>query len=144
MRAYSLDLRNRVLADVDGGMSQAATARKYRVSTRWIYNLLQQRETTGDIAPRRGGGRTPLLAAHADQLAQLVEEQPDATLAELREKLGAAVGLSTVWRALAALKITLKKSPECGGAGPSRRRREAEQLAVLTGLVRSRPVGLSR
>lgn len=38
-RAYSVDLRERVLADLDEGMSKAAISRKYRVSTRWIYKL---------------------------------------------------------------------------------------------------------
>lgn len=110
MRAYSMDLRERVLADYDAGMSNEAVARKYRVSSRWVYNLRKRREETGDIAPRRGKtGPKPKLAEHSQRLLQLVEEQPDATLEELRERLGVAVCVTTIWKTLKALGVTLKK-----------------------------------
>ena len=108
--AYSLDLRERVLLDLDAGMSKAAIARNYHVSTRWVYKLQKQREETGDIAPRKGKtGPRPKLSAHVNRLLELVEEQPDASLAELRERLGVAVGITTIWRALRALGVTFKK-----------------------------------
>jgi transposase len=112
-RAYSVDLRERVLADLDEGMSKAAISRTFRVSTRWIYKLQRQREETGDIAPRRGqGGPRPKLAGHVDRLLELVDQQPDASLRELRDRLGAAVCIATVHNALRALGVTFKK----GGA----------------------------
>ena len=115
MGAYSIDLRERVLADFDAGMGNEAVARKYRVSSRWVYKLRRQRTETGEIAPRRGKtGPKPKLAAHVEQLAQLVEEQPDATLNELRQKLGVPVSLTTLWTTLKKLGVTLKKSPAGG------------------------------
>lgn len=112
MRAYSLDLRERVLADFDSGMGNHAVARKYRVSSRWVYKLRQQRSETGQIAPRHGKpGPKPKLAAHTEQLVQLVKGQPDATLSELRERLGVPVSLATIWLTLKKLGLTLKKSP---------------------------------
>ena len=114
MRAYSLDLRERVLADFDAGLGNDAVARKYHVSSRWVYKLRRQRSETGAIAPRRGKtGPAPKLAPYAERLLQLVEERPDATLAELRQRLGLAVSVSTVWKTLKALGVTLKKSPAC-------------------------------
>ena len=75
MGAYSLDLRERVLADYDAGMGNEAVARKYRVSSRWVYKIRRQRSETGDIAPRRGKtGPKPKLAQHAERLLQLLEE----------------------------------------------------------------------
>lgn len=110
MRAYSIDLRERVLADFDAGMGNEAVARKYHVSGRWVYKLRRQREQTGDIAPRKSiSGAKPKLAEYADQLIQLVEEEPDLTLAELREKLGVSVSLGTIWNMLKRLGLTLKK-----------------------------------
>ena len=110
MRAYSLDLRERVLLDRDAGISKAAVARKYRVSTRWIFKLEKQRETTGDIAPCRShAGPKRKLAEHTERLLQLVEEQPDATLRELRDRLGVPVSLATIWNTLQALGVTFKK-----------------------------------
>lgn len=114
MAAYSIDLRKRVLADWDEGLGTNAVARRYRVSPEWVRKLRRQRDQTGDIAPRRGKpGRKPKLAEHGEQLKQLVDESADATLSELRDKLGVPVSSSTVWRALKALGVTLKKSPAC-------------------------------
>lgn len=114
MRPYSVDLRERVLADYDAGMGNEAVARKYRVSSRWVYKLRMQRAETGDIAPRRGNtGPKPKLAEHTERLLQLVEEQPDATLEELRDRLGVPVCIGTVWNTLKALGVTLKKGYAC-------------------------------
>lgn len=111
MRAYSLDLRERVLADLDEGMTKASVARKYRVTTRWLYNLQKRREETGDIGPRRGKpGRKPKLAGHEERLLELVREQPDASLDELRGRLDVQVSISALWVALKKLGVTLKKS----------------------------------
>ena len=115
MRAYSTDLRERVLMDFDTGMGNDAVARKYRVSSRWVYKLRRQRSETGQIAPRRGKtGPQPKLAGHEEQLVELVAAQPDATLSELRERLGVPVSLTTVWATLKKLGVTLKKSPAGG------------------------------
>lgn len=115
MGAYSIDLRERVLADFDAGMGNDAVARRYRVSSRWVYKLRRQRSETGEIAPRRGKtGPKPKLAAHVEQLTRLVEEQPDATLSELRQRLGVPVSLTTLWTTLKKLGVTLKKSPAGG------------------------------
>jgi transposase len=50
MRAYSMDLRERVMADVDGGMKSRDAAIKYRVSVHWISKLKRIRKQTGSIA----------------------------------------------------------------------------------------------
>lgn len=115
MRPYSMDLRTRVLADYDSGVTTQAIAEKYRISTKCVRDLRQLREETGQLAPRQSKtGPKPKLAEHTEQLATLVQEQPDATLEELQQRLPVQVGLSTIWRALAALGVTLKKSPACG------------------------------
>ena len=114
MGAYSIDLRSRVLADFDAGLGNEAVARKYRVSSRWVYKIRRQRAETGSIAPRRGQtGPRPKLASHTEQLLQLVKEQPDATLSELRDQLGVSVCVATLWKTLKVLGVTLKKSPAC-------------------------------
>ncbi|MBY0513403.1 MAG: IS630 family transposase [Gemmataceae bacterium] len=62
MRAYSTDLRDRVLADCDDGMATAAAAAKYRVSASWVRRVKQRRVATGETAPRAGGrGPKPSL-----------------------------------------------------------------------------------
>jgi transposase len=110
MQAYSMDLRVRVMADVDGGLGTKATAAKYRVSADWVRKLKRFRRLTGSFAPRvqRVSHATKLDDKLAD-LQQLVEQRPDATLRELRDALGVPVSLGTIWRALRRLEMTFKK-----------------------------------
>lgn len=111
MQAYSMDLRRRVLADSDAGMPTKPVAEKYGVSRTWVRSLKQRRRETGEIAPRVGGGRKPKI--DRTRLAALVQKQPDATLMELRERLGVECSLSALWMALNAMRITFKKK-RCG------------------------------
>jgi len=112
MQAYSLDLRRRVLTDSDAGQSTSRVAQKYRVSPAWVRRLKQRRRETGEIAPRRSGGRRPQIIDRP-RLAALVEKQPDATLIELRARLGVKCSLSGLWKALDRLRVTFKKK-RCG------------------------------
>ena len=112
MQAYSVDLRERVVADREAGLGTAAVAAKYRVSPAWVRRLMQRYRATGQVAPKqRTQYRPPILAPYLAQLAALIAAQPDATLAELRAALGVPVSLATVWRAVRDLGLTLKKSP---------------------------------
>lgn len=109
MKAYSMDLRERVLADCDAGMEVRQVAVKYRVSESWIRRLRQRRRENGEVAPRKSGhAAEPRWLAHRERLEALVNEQPDVTLAELRERLGIDVSLQTLARALRVLQLTFK------------------------------------
>jgi transposase len=132
MKAYSQDLRERVVRACDEGRgTRPYLAKLFGVSTAWIRRLLQRRRETGSIAalPPAGGSPPKMDADRCGRLLLLVAEQPDATLAELRDRLGAPVHLSTVARTLARLGLTVKKSPAGCGAGPSRRAAETRRLA---------------
>lgn len=110
MEAYSMDLRSRVIADCDAGMSTQAVAAKYRVSGSWVRKVKQIRRETGQIGPRKQRvSHATKLDAHLEQLQKLITEKPDATLRELRDQLGVSVGLATLARALHRLKLTFKK-----------------------------------
>src|SRR5262245_45190854 len=92
MKPCSMDLRERVLADCDAGMATAAVAAKFSVSTAWVRRLLQRRRQTGEVAPRQGRhGPKPSWDAYADRLRDAVRQTPDATLAELRQRLNLTV-----------------------------------------------------
>ena len=111
MRAYSMDLRERVLADCDAGQTTKPVAERYGVSRTWVRSLKQRRRETGEIAPRKGGNRKRKI--DRARLAGLVRDDPDATLAELRERLAIRCALSSIWTVLRDLKLTFKKS-RCG------------------------------
>jgi transposase len=112
MKPYSQDLRERVVRACDEGRgTRQQIADLFGVSTAWIRRLLQRRRQTGSFAarPHAGGPPPKMDPAHYGRLVVLVHEQPDATLAELRDRLGAPVHLSTIGRALCRLGMTIKK-----------------------------------
>ena len=118
MRAYSADLRERVFLDCDAGLTTRAVAAKYRVSESWVRRLKQRRREAGEVAPRfRRVTRVPILAPHAEGLRRLIAERPDRTLRELRDCLGVAASLATLWKAVRRLGLTVKKK----SSGPPNR-----------------------
>ena len=120
MAAYSMDLRLRVLADSDAGSPTKQVALKYGVSRTWVRWLKQRRRETGNIEPGRSTGRPRKI--DRDKLAALVKRFPDATLVELRDKLGIECSPSSIWMALSAMRITFKKNASGRRAGSSGRR----------------------
>ena len=115
-KALSIDLCERVVAVIDGGLSRRQAAARFEVSVSSAIRWHALARRTGDATPRRQGGdrRSGRIEAHADVILSAVSKQPDITLAELRELLtghGVSVGIATVWRFFARRKITLKKSP---------------------------------
>jgi transposase len=113
MKAYSMDLRERVVAACDRGEgTREEIARRFRVGIAWVYRLLQRRRETGSIEPKpHGGGQKPAFdPPAAERLRQAVADRPDATLEELREAIGVACGTSAVHRALEKLGLPRKKS----------------------------------
>ena len=134
MRAYSVDLRQRVIDDCDAGVGTKAVAEKYSVSPSWVRKLKKQKRDTDSIEPRTAPtGPKPALAAHEGRLRELVRANPDRTAAEYRELLGVGVAVVTVWRAVRRLGFTHKKSPPRGRAEPARRGPEAGRVADRNG-----------
>lgn len=111
MRAYSNDLRERIVAAVQRSEhSIRQIAHLFMVSTSCVVRLLQHQRRTGSVQPKpHPGARRKLDAAADARLLELVREQPDATLAELRDRLGVRCSLMTIVRALQRSHITRKK-----------------------------------
>ena len=111
-KAYSLDLRERVLNACDQGASAAQVAVHYTVSESFIDKLKRRRRESGTLAPKpHAGGRQPLLADQSETLRAQLQAKPDTTLAELRDALVQPVALSTLWYHLDRLGLTFKKKP---------------------------------
>jgi transposase len=111
MEAYSLDLRKRVLARCDAGHGTKQVAEEFDVSPAWVRRLKQRRREHNTIAPvvRKLPDQHTLKEADRQQLRQLVDRNPDATLRELREMLDDKASVVTIWRALRDLRLSLKK-----------------------------------
>lgn len=111
-----MDLRERVMAALDEGESSLEVAARLGVHDSWVRKLRRRRERTGTIAPSpHGGGPERVLDGDGVQtLRDALEAHNDATLEELRQELakrGRRVSLTSVWRALVRLGMTLKKNP---------------------------------
>lgn len=130
MRAYSQDLRERVLRDSDAGLIAEAVAEKYHVSPAWVRRLKQRRRETGEVEPRaQRYGPHPMLAPHLSTLAALIQARPDRTLLELKDALGTPASVPTIWRAVTALGFTIKKNGPRVRTGPPRHRGRAGAVA---------------
>jgi len=115
-KPLSVDLRDRVVTAVEGGMSRRQAAARFGVSISSAIRWTALARRTGDVRPKRQGGdkRSARVEAHAPLILGAVADKPDVTLAELQAILaerGVAVAVSTLWRFFARRKITLKKSP---------------------------------
>ncbi len=112
-KTLSLDLRKRIVDCYDEGeRTQKEVADRYRVSVGMVKKLLAQRKRTGDLAPRHGhSGRKALLTSiHRRRIGQLVKDQPDVTLEELRERLQLTCTIQAIHYVLRDLKLTFKKN----------------------------------
>lgn len=112
MRAYSIDLRERVLAACDGKEgTRRAIAKQFKVSEDWIYKMIKQRRELGTIEPQyhRCGRKAIFQGKSLKHLKALVEQQPDRTLEELRDLSGKPCSIMAVARALDRLGGRYKK-----------------------------------
>jgi transposase len=114
-KPLSNDLRSRVVAAVEGGMTRRSVARVFDIAPSTAIKWVDQWRRTGDVSakPKGGDRRSHRIEAHADEILALIEETPDITLAELADHLETAHGLvvsqSTVWRLLDRRGLTFKK-----------------------------------
>ena len=112
MRAYSIDVRQRIVAAVEAGEhTLGALAELFSVHLSTIVRLLQRFRTTGSVQPKphAGGPRPKLDAPATARLLESVRQEPDATLAELRDQLGVDCSSVTIFRTLKRNGITRKK-----------------------------------
>ena len=110
MKAYSLDLRERVAAAcAQPGRTIGAVATQFSVSVSFVEKLLHRPRTSGSLAarPHRSGPAPLLDAAARAELGACLRQQPDATLDELCVWVaalgGPAVSPAPVGRAVQAL-----------------------------------------
>src|SRR5476649_607472 len=87
-KPYSMDLRERVVAAIEGGESthQAAARFSIGIATAGVWARLKR--ATGDVRPaKQGKPRGAVLDAHAEFILGALAEAPDTTLDEMVERL---------------------------------------------------------
>jgi transposase len=145
MTPYSQDLRQRVVEAIrrgDGSVRQIAS--RFLVSASFVTRLLRLHRTTGSVQPRPHGGGNPAVLGPEDlgRLRELIRQQPDATLAECRQRLGLSCSTMTISRALRKLGLPRKKKvPRAQEQGrPEVQEQRREFCARLAGVAPERLV----
>jgi transposase len=115
VKSYSLDLREKVLnAVLKQDVPQLEVARTFGISRQFISNLLRRHRAGQSIEAKPRGGTKPKLSSdHQQTLRQLVSEQNDRTIEQLRrllvERGGPELSRATIGRWLVRLKLPRKK-----------------------------------
>jgi len=109
------DLRIRLVAAVEGGMSCRAAARQFRVGDATVIRLMERYRQTGSVAPAKMGGHRPrVLEDERDWILARVAHEPDITTRRLADELaerGIKVSHVSVWNLLKRAEQSHKKRP---------------------------------
>ena len=117
-KAYSADLRRRVIEEVETGASRREAAEHFAIDPSSAVRWLQCWSDTGRCAPKPRGGSTSALEQHAEKILALVGKRPDLTLEEIVAellKLRIRTSKSAVSRFFQRHEITFKKKESPGG-----------------------------
>lgn len=126
MKAYSQDLRDRVIRALDRGDRPADIARRFEVSRVFVYEVKRRLERTGQRTSQPvGGKRVSKLAPLEQTIRGWIEAKPDLTLEELSERLqrhaDVKLTLPAIWHQLNRWGLSFKKNSTRRRARASRR-----------------------
>lgn len=114
-KVYPLELRRRVVAHVEEGHSHRSTATHFKVSVKFVNDMVKLKRETGSLAPRafpgqKGRGK---LEPYKNWLKERIQTKGDITLdqlvLELHEQFDVTVHRWTVCRVLHQLGLSHKK-----------------------------------
>src|SRR4051794_3202594 len=113
MKAYSEDLRRKIVAALERGGSKTQTARLFGVSLSSVKSYARTVRQGVSLAPKKRPGRPPKVGEKAERLLQAdIEERPAATISDRRRLLeriaGTSVSDSTVGRLLKRMGFSRK------------------------------------
>ena len=113
-KPYSMDLRERVVLAIEGGMSTRAAAARFSIGIATAGAWARLKRATGSVAPpKQGKPKGSVLDAHADFILGMIKAVPDTTLDEMVEHLAEARGVTVVrtavWKFLDRHQQTHKK-----------------------------------
>jgi transposase len=114
-RAYSQDLRDRVIGASLSGTPARQAAARFGIGVATAIVWVRRARATGErTARRQGQPRRSKLDPHREFLLRLIAETPDTTLVEmqarLRDERGVSASIGTIWTFLDRCDLTVKKS----------------------------------
>lgn len=115
MKSCSMDLRERIIAAREEGLSGAEVATRFRVSKRSVERYWKLYLSTGHVRARqRGGYKKSRLEGHEDRLRDWIRKDPGLTLEEMRvrcaSELRVKIGINALWQRLDKLGLSFKKN----------------------------------
>ena len=116
-KPYSLDLRKRVVAAIEGGMSRNQAAKQFGVAISTAIGWMQRVDETGSVAPGQMGGHKPKAISGRARPVIAADQAGDFTLRGLVAELGRRglkVDYHSVWDFVHAEKLSFKKSVAAG------------------------------
>ena len=113
-RAYSQDLRERVIEAALSGPSFRQAAARFHVGVSTVIGWVGRLRDSGELSARRQGRPRGLkLEPHKDFLLPLIEAEPDMTIEKMQERLrrdrGVEASIGTIWTFLDRCRLTFKK-----------------------------------
>jgi transposase len=115
-RAYSLDLRQRVIEKRRAGKNVTEIITELNVSKTFVYDMIALEKETGEISPRKGkpGRKASINETDLERMRLEILKKPDITLEELKETLKLNVAISTICDAINyRLDLRYKKNSSC-------------------------------
>ena len=138
-----MDLRQRIVDAYDqGDTTRQKVAERFGVSLAFVKKLLSRRKRFGTIAPflDRVGRKRAISPEGQQALRKHLSHHPGATLSELRDAVGLACSLVTVFNTLRRMKLTYNKNASGRRTGPSGNPGSEEGLArKMRGMDRRTP-----
>ncbi len=125
IKAYGEELRKRIIKAREEGQSGALVARRYQITVRTVERYWRRYCETAEIGPKKlGGYRKSKLAPYESDLLRWIEQQPDLSLSELRERcrerLRVAVSINALWYRLERMGLSVKKNDARRRTRPTR------------------------
>jgi transposase len=133
-KPHPVELRQRVVDHVAEGNTHRSTAARFKVSVKFVNDMVKLMQATGGLAPKAqgNGGGHGKLSGLRDWVARRIGEKRDLTAAGLAAEITAAHGTvvhrGSVWRLLRGLGLTHKKRPASRRAEAARGRCGAPHL----------------
>src|SRR4029450_3734476 len=136
-KPYSLDLRKRVIAAIEGGMSRNRAAKQFGVAISTAIGWMQRGEGTGRVQPGQRGAHKPkaISGDHAAWLSQRIRDGDFTIRGLVTEPAGRGlkVDYHSVWDFVHAEKLSFKKKRGGWRTRPSRRGAAARPMDKVPG-----------
>ncbi len=117
MKAYSQDLRDRVIRAYKKSMPISEITKTFNIRRNTVDNWIQRFIDTGDYSSQQGkSGQPPYKFNDKQAIIDFLLENPDTDGIMIRDAVAPTLAMSTFYDTLARLKITYKKRAKIRGA----------------------------